>query len=97
MSLALSMKSWCENFTSNCSDRKNVIKKVKKYSHDVVKKHNEFRIKMGKETCELLKEKSTENKKQVFNLIKKYVADRSEASGILSNMRGKPLKFHKGF
>lgn len=89
MSLALSMKSWCENFANNCLDRKNVINKVKKSSHNVIKQHNEFRIKMSAETRDFLKEKFFENKKKVFNLIKRYVTDRGEAGEILSNMRGK--------
>ena len=97
MSLALSMKSWCENFTNNYIDRKNVINKVRKSSHHVVKQYNEFRIKMGAETRDLLKEKYFENKRQVFNLIKRYITDRGEAGEILSNMRGKPLKPHKEF
>jgi len=95
MSLAVSMKSWCDNFTNNCIDRKKIIKNVKKDSHNIVKRHNELRIKIGTETRDLLKEKFFENKKRVVTLIKKYVLDRSEASGTLSAMRGKPLKFHE--
>lgn len=95
MSLAASMQSWCDNFRNKGADRAKTIKQVENTSHHVVKHHSNHRANMAEKTRDFLNEKCLINRKRVLNLIKRYVVDRSEASEILSAMRGKPPRSYK--